>query len=305
VLKGFQKETGIKVNYDTYSNNEEMAAKLRAGGSQYDLAVPSTYMVHSLAGQGLLQPLDQSQLTNLKNIDAKFMNLDHDPGNKYSVPYMWGTLGIAYNTKYVTRAPEKWADVLDPAYHGRVVAVDDSRDILGVGLQAVGYSRNETDPAKLKEAQAWLTKLVPNIKAWNSDSPKTLLIDGSAWLGLVWNGDAALAMKENPDIKYVIPKDGGMLWLDSLVIPKTAPNAKLAHQFINYLLKPEVAAKFGTAFPYGLPNTAGFKLLPKEIQENTASYPAPGSLTKAEYAADIGTKAAAFDQAFTELKAGK
>ncbi|HLN64414.1 MAG TPA: spermidine/putrescine ABC transporter substrate-binding protein [Symbiobacteriaceae bacterium] len=305
VLKGFETEYGVKINYDTYANNEEMASKLQAGGGQYDLAVPSTYMVESLAKQGLLQEIDQKLLPNMKNLDPQFLNLPHDKGNKFSVPYMWGTMSVAYNSKYVTKAPEKWADLLDPAYKNKIVAVDDGREIFGIGLQALGYSRNETDPKKLKEAQEWLKKLMPNIKAWDSDNPKAMLISEEAWIGLVWNGEAALAMAENKDIKYMIPKDGGSIWLDNMVVPKGAKNAYTAHVFMNYIMRPEVAAKVGTGYPYGLPNLKGFELLPAEIKSNVASYPPKAWLAKVEYAADLGEKAADVDQAYTELKAGQ
>jgi len=305
VLEQFGKEFGAKVTYDTYPSNEDMQAKLRAGGGQYDVAVPSTYAVHALIAEGQLLPLDSAKLTNLKNVSPAFMNQEHDPGNKYSVPYMWGTLGIAYNTKYVKTAPTEWRDLLDPAYKNRIVAVDDGRDILGLGLQATGHSRNETDPAKLKAAQEWLQQLMPNVKAWDSDNPKAMLLSGEAWIGLIWNGDAALAMQENPEIKYVLPKNGGNLWMDSLVIPKGAQNAELAHQFINFMLRPEIAAKVGVAYPYGVTNAEAVKLLPEAVRTNVASYPPKEWLTRAEFAADLGEASIEFDKAFTELKAGK
>lgn len=305
VLDGFAKEFGVQVHTDTFSNNEEMAAKLQAGGGGYDVVVPSTYMVQALIGQGLLQPLDLSRIPNRTHISPEFQNLPHDPSGTYTVPYMWGTMGIAYNSEFVKSAPTQWADLLDPQYKGRIVAVDDSREIIGMGLQAVGHSHNETDPAKLKAAQAWLKEMVPNIRAWDSDNPKALLASGEVWLGLVWNGDAALAMRENPAIRYVIPRDGGSRWLDTLAIPKDAPHLGVAHDFINYILRPEVAAKIGTAYPYGLPNAEGLKQLAPEIRQNQASYPPNEWLNRAEYTLDVGEAAALFDQVFMELKAGR
>jgi len=305
VLKDFEAEFGVRVNYDAYASNEEMAAKLQAGGGTYDLVVPSTYMIQSLIKQGLLQRIDLTQVPNFKHIVSGFTNLTHDPGNQYSIPYMWGTVGIAYNSKLVSTPPSKWEDLLNPTYKNRIVALDDSREIMTIGLQASGFSRNETAPAKVKTAQDWLRKLLPNIKAWDSDSPKGLLISGEAWLGVVWNGEAALAMTENPNIKYVMPKDGGGLWLDSVVIPKGAPHAYTAHVFLNYLLQPKVAAKIGTAYPYGLPNADGYKLLPAAVKSNVASYPPQEWLTKAEYAGDLGEAASLFDRTFTELKSSQ
>jgi spermidine/putrescine-binding protein len=303
VLDGFTQEYGVKVNYDAYSSNEEMIAKLNAGGAVYDLVVPSTFMVESMNKQGLLQPIDHNLLPNLKNLDKKFLDLQHDKGNKVSIPYMWGTVGIAYNKTKVTKAPTSWNDLLDPAYKGKVVVLDAAREVMGAATQATGHSLNTTNKDELKAAGDWLKKLVPSVMAWDSDNPKGNLIAGDAVIGLVWNGEAALAASENKDIEYILPKEGGVLWLDSLSIPKTSKNAYTAHAFINYVLRPDVAAKIGEAFPYGLPNTEGFKLLPKEIQESKASYPPAEWLTKAEYTNEIGDAATEIDRLFTEAKA--
>lgn len=305
VLNGFEAEFDVTIHYDTFANNEEMAAKLQAGANAYDVVVPSTYMVQALTAQQILQPVDASMIPNLKHISPEFRNLPHDPENRYTVPYMWGTVGIAYNTKYVKEAPRRWVDLLAPAYKGRIVAVDDGREIIGVGLQATGHSHNETNRDKLSEAQAWLKQLMPNIKAWDSDNPKALLVSEEAWLGVVWNGEAALAMKENGDIKYVMPEDGGSIWLDTLAVPRGAPHPGLAHAFINYLLRPEVAVKIGQEFPYGLPNAEALKLLPADVLNNPASYPPKEWLERAEYTTDVGEAAVLFDQLYMELKAGR
>jgi spermidine/putrescine transport system permease protein len=305
ILDGFEKEYGVHVNYDTYSSNEEMVAKLEAGGSVYDVAVPSTYMVQSLWRQNMLQPLDLTQLPNFRNIYDGFKNLSHDPGNKFSVPYMWGTVGIAYNTKYVKTTPTSWSDVIDPKYAHHLVVLDDSREVLMMGLQASGFNRNDTEPDHLLKAQNWLKRLVPNVLSWDSDNPKGVLISEDAWIGVVWNGEAALAMKENSNIRYTMPKEGGGLWLDNMVIPKGAPHTYTAHVFINYLLRPEVAQTLGSEFPYGLPNSEGYKLLPASIVNNLASYPPSSLLTKAEYAADLGAGGPLLDRVFVELKAGQ
>jgi spermidine/putrescine-binding protein len=305
VLDDFAKEYGVKVNYDAYGSNEEMMAKLQAGGTQYDIVVPSTFMVEAMAKAGLLQELDQKLIPNLKNVESRFLNLKHDPGNKLSVPYMWGTVGIAYNKTKVEKAPESWQDLLNPKYKGKIVVVDAAREAMGIGMQAAGKSWNDTNPDAMKAGGEWLKKLAPSVLAWDSDNPKGALISGDAWLGVVWNGEAALAMGENKEIEYVIPKEGGMLWLDSMVIPKSAKNAYTAHVFINYILRPEVAAKIGEEFPYGLPNTEGLKLLPDEIKQNKASYPPAEWLKKAEYASDIGKASSEVDRLFTEAKAAK
>lgn len=305
VLAGFTKEFGVKVNYDAYGSNEEMIAKLNAGGAAYDLVVPSTFMVESMSKQGLLQNIDKALLPNFKNLDKKFLGLQHDKENKVSVPYMWGTVGIAYNKAKVAKAPTSWNDLLDPAYKGKLIVLDAAREVMGAATQAVGYSLNTTKSEELKAAGEWLKKLVPSVMAWDSDNPKGALIAGDAIIGLVWNGEAALATSENKEIEYILPKEGGVLWLDSLSIPKTSKNSYTAHAFINYVLRPDVAALIGEGFPYGSPNTEGFKLLPKEIQESKASYPPAEWLTKAEYTNEIGAANTEIDRLFTEAKAAK
>jgi spermidine/putrescine-binding protein len=305
VLDGFTKEFGVKVNYDAYGSNEEMIAKLQAGGTAYDLVVPSTFMVESMTKQGMLQEVDQKLLPNFKNLDKKFLGLRHDTANKYSVPYMWGTVGIAYNKSRVAKAPTSWNDLLDPAYKGKLVVLDAAREVLGAATQATGKSLNTTDSNELKAAGDWLKKLAPSVASWDSDNPKAALIAGDAIAGIVWNGEAALAMGENKDIEYLLPKEGGVLWLDSLSIPKTSKSSYTAHAFINYVLRPDVAAKIGEAFPYGSPNVEGFKLLPKNIQENKASYPPADWLTHAEYTNEVGAASTEIDRLFTEAKAAK
>ncbi|MEW6399977.1 MAG: spermidine/putrescine ABC transporter substrate-binding protein [Bacillota bacterium] len=301
----FQEEFHVKVNYDTYSSNEEMLAKLQAGASGYDLVVPSDYMIEVMIKQGLLEKIDLKNIPNFKNLGKQFVNLYYDPGNQYSVPYMWGTDAIAYNTKHVKKAITSWNDLLDSRYKGKIVAVDDSRVIPGIALKALGYSVNETDPAKLQEAKEWLKKFVPQVKAWDSDSPKTLLISEEAWIGAIWGGEAALAMNENPNITYVIPKEGGIIWQDNMAIPKGAPHKYTAEVFINFILRPEIAAMIAKAYPYGSPNEACWSLLPPEVRNNNASYPPSADLDRCEWSKDVGQATQLYDQIYTEVKSGK
>ncbi|BDG62423.1 polyamine ABC transporter substrate-binding protein [Caldinitratiruptor microaerophilus] len=305
VLQEFEKEYGVKVNYDTYSSNEEALAKLQAGGALYDVVVPSDYMVQIMISQGLLEELDKSNIPNLKNAGKEYLDPPYDPGNRYSVPYMWGTVGIVYNKKYVKPEPTSWGDLWKPEYKGRVVLLDDSREVMGMALQLLGYSKNETDRAKLEEAKKKLIELLPNVKAFDSDSPKTLILSEEVWIGQTWNGEAALAMQENPDIGYVLPKEKGGRWQDNLVIPKGAPHKYTAEVFINYLYRPEVAAKIASAFPYGSPNVEAVKLLDAKIRQNAASYPPADKLAQAEWITDVGEATELYDQFFTEVKSSK
>jgi spermidine/putrescine transport system permease protein len=302
ILDTFAREFNVKVNYDTYSSNEEMLAKLTAGASGYDIVVPSDYMISVLTKQGLLEPLDKKALPNMKNLDPDFLNHDFDPGNRYSVPYMWGTLGIAVNTDRVKEKITAWKDLWDPKYRGRVVVPDDSREMIGVALQVLGKSRNSTNSSDLQAAKELLLKLKPSIKAFDSDSPKSLLLSGEVWLGIVWSGEAALANMENPKITYVLPEEGGGIWMDNLAIPKSARNKDLAHEFINFLLRPDISAKLSKAFPYGNPNLASHALTDEWILENPICYPSKEALKKAEWLKDVGSATLLYDRIWTELK---
>lgn len=303
ILRDFEDEFGIRVVYDTYSSNEEMLAKLMGGGlGQYDLAVPSDYMIEVMIEEDLLQPIDHGQLPNLVHIGDKYLDTPFDPGNRYSIPYLWGTTGIAYNTRYIKEPVTSWNDLWNPAHNRRLALLDDSREVIGMALQSLGYSINETDPARLAEAGDKLKQLAPRVLTYENTFTKDLLVSGEVWIAHVWNGDAALAMEENPDITYVLPKEGGVVWQDNLVILKRAPNAKAAHLFINYLLRPEVSAVLAEEFPYGSPNLAAVELLPEHVRTNPAAYPDPDAVDKAEWIADVGDATVTFDRIYTEIQ---
>jgi len=312
LLEGFTEETGIKVNYDTYSSNEELMAKLQAGASGYDVIIPSDYTVSILANQSLLEELDMDQLPNFVNISDELKNPYYDPGNKYSVPYQWGTVGMAYNTEKVTTPPTRWADLWDPAYEGRVVLLDDEREVLGMVLTVLGYDKNSTDPAQLEEAKVKLTELLPNVRLFDSDSPKTALLAGEVWLGLTWNGEGAIAHNENPAMSYLCPEEGCGIWVDNLSIPKGAPHKDAAMKFINYVLKPESSILITYEFPYSSPNKAGLELLQKEdpaAYETYMNFPATNpsleDIQKAHPVKDIGEATALWDRIWTEVKGGE
>ena len=303
ILRDFENEFGIRVTYDTYASNEEMLAKMLAGGlGQYDIAVPSDYMVGIMIEEGLLEEIDLSLIPNLKYIGEKYLNTPVDPENRYSLPYMWGTTGIAYNTRFIQGPITSWNDLWNPAFNRRLLLLDDSREVVGMALQSLGYSVNETDPERLAEARRKLAELAPRVLAYDSGFGKDLLVSGEAWIAHTWNGDAAMAMEENPDITYVLPKEGGVAWQDYLVIPKNAPNKRAAHLFINFLYRPEISARLAEEFPYGTPNVAALELLPEEVRNNPAAYPDPEALAKAEWIEDVGDATELFDRIFTETR---
>ena len=261
VLSDFQKETGIKVVYTTYDSNEAMFAKVKLlEGGGYDLVFPSTYFVDRMGKEGLIQPLDKSRIPNMKHLDPSLMDKPYDPGNVYSVPYLWGSTAIGYNSAYVDREKvTSWNDLWDPAYKGRVLLTNDLREVFGMGLKVLGYSGNDNDPAHIAAAYEKLRTLMDNVRLFASDSPKLPFLNQEVTIGMIWNGEIYMAAQENPKIGYIYPKEGAMLWMDSMVIPKNARNVENAHAFIDYLLRPDVAKTISEEIGYATPNTAALK----------------------------------------------
>lgn len=312
LLDAFSQEYGVKVNYDTYSSNEELLAKLQAGASGYDVIIPSDYMVTIMANLGLLEPIDLNHIPNFANIDERFKNPPFDPGNKYSVPYQWGTVAIAVNTEKVQRPITKFADLWDPMFRNNLVVLDDEREIIGMALVVLGYDKNSTDPAQLEAAKQKLLELVPNIKLYDSDSPKTALLSGEVIAGVIWNGEAALAHQENPAIDYILPEEGCGLWEDNLAIPKGAPHKDAAEAFINFVLRPEMSILITRDFPYSNPNKAALELLAKENPEAYQAYmgfaatnPPAEALEKCHRIVDVGEATTLWDKVWTEVKGGQ
>lgn len=302
VIDKFEQTYGIKVNYSTFSSNEEMLAKLMAGGSQFDLVVASDYMVEILTKQNLIQPLDKENISNLKNLTDESINKPFDPGNKYSIPYMWGDACIAVDTSKVNIEIKSLADLWKPELKNSIVVLDDQRAIIGMALKKLGYSINETSEKALAQAKKELEALQPNIKAYDSDSPKTLLINGEAKVGFVWGAEASLARRENPNVKAVIPKEGLFLQQDNFVIPTQSRNKKAAETFINFILEPEIGVEISQEFPYASPNKESHKLMDPEILEDIAVYPPQEAVDKGEYLKDIGQAVQIFDRIWSEVK---
>src|SRR3990172_3122382 len=215
----FEKVYGVTVNHDEYSSNEEMYAKLSAGSTTYDLVQPTDYIVQLMINQGLLQKMDKGKLTVMDTFDPGYLSLPFDPGNEYTIPYQAGTDAIVYNADTVPNPPQSWADLWNPDYAGRLVMLDDSRVVIGFTLLTLGYDVNTTDPAQLEEAKAKLKELVPGVKLFDSDSPKTALIAGDVDLGNTWTGEAFLAQQEKASIQYIYPTEDAILSQDNYTIP--------------------------------------------------------------------------------------
>jgi spermidine/putrescine-binding protein len=304
VIEEFEQLYGVKINYDTYSSNEEMHAKLKAGASGYDLVFPEIYMIKVLRREGLLEQIDHANVPNLKNIDERFRGLEHDPNLDYSVPYVWGTTGIVINTEKIKPDQMRsWDDLWNPAFEGQLVMPDDAREMVGIALRTAGRGLNTTDPAALAQAKEKLKALKPNVKAFNSDSPKDLLLGGEVWGGVVWSGEAALVMRESEAFQYILPPEGVTRWIDNVAIPKGAEHKYTAEVFINFLLDPVVSARISAEYPYGNPNKAAVPYIPEQDLQNTAINPPAEWLEKAESLDDLGDEMnQIYDQIWTEVK---
>lgn len=305
VLTAFEKEFNVKVDYTFYSSNEDLLSKLQTGNVKYDIIQPSDYMVDIMIKLGLLEELNKANIQNVGNMNPSFTGLPFDPENKYSLVYMYGVTGIAYNTKYVTDEITSWEDLWDPKYAGRVGLLNDSREVFGMALKKLGYSPNTTNDAELKEALAELKKLAPNVLAFDTDNIKQKFMSEDLWIGTMWSGDAAFANEENEDIAYVVPKEGATIFYDTIAIPKGSQNKALAEKFINYLLDPEVSAKNYEYLGYGNPNLKAAPFQSEEFNNNPFINLPQEDLDRTESLVDVGEAKELYDRYWTELKSGR
>lgn len=304
VFEKFEKETGIHCNVSTYSSNEDMLAKVKSeSGGTYDLVLPSDYMVEQLIAQDMLMELDQSQLTNLKNINKAYLDQPYDPGNKYSVPYQGGVAAIAVNTAKVEKEIASYDDLFDPSLSGSIVALDDYRAVIGMTARSMGYSMNESDRQVLEKIQEKLLLLKSNIKLYDSDSPKSALISGDCNVGFIWSAEIAMSMAENPDIEVVYPKEGPYVFMDNWNILKGSKHFDAAMKFINFMLESETAQMVSEEFPYLCPNEAAVQAMGAGYSENPAKNPPEDVIAGGEYVSNLDTDTLAFyDEMWTKLK---
>lgn len=269
----FTKETGIKVVYSDYANNEEMYASVEPGNVKYDILFPSDYMIEKMINKDMLQKIDFSQIPNYENIDEQFLNLPYDSNNEYSVPYMWGTVGIVYNKTMVEEPVDSWDILWDSKYKGQIFMYDSERDSIMVALKKLGYSMNTRDEKELEEAKQLLIEQAPLVLAYVGDEGKNKMVNGEAALMIAWAGDAMVMVAENPDLEYVLPKEGTNYFVDGIVIPKNAENVEQAYQYINFLCRPDIAKMNAEYIGYSTPISAARELLPDEIKNSEIAYP--------------------------------
>lgn len=306
VIERFEKENNLKIVYDTYDSNETLLAKLQAGATGYDVVFPSDYMVTILIRNGLLQPLNKAQLPNMVNIDPLLLNQKFDPNNDHSVPYLWGTTGIGIRTDLVKTPIESWMDIYKPAQaiQGRISMLNDRKDLIGTALKALGYSLNSVVPAEVDAAKALLLAQKPFVKVYDSSSYKVNFSSGEVAIGLAWNGDiAALTHTGTPNLKYVIPKEGGAIYCENMTIPKGAAHVELAHKFINFLMQPEIAAELTNATFYATPNRAAIPFVKEELRNDPTIFPSDEAKARLEFYSDIGEGVRLHEAVFEALKA--
>lgn len=303
VIKKFEEEYGIKVRYETFATNEEMLAKIQTGGTAYDVIFPSEYMIEAMIQRDLLQELDYDNIPNFKNMGQEFKGLAYDPDQKFSIPYLWGTMGIVYNKTKVSEPVDSWDILWNSKYKGQIIMIDSPRDTIGITLKKLGYSLNSKNQEELNKAKEELMKQKELVKSYEVDTYKSQMIAGEAAMSLAWSGDAMLLIEENPDLAYAIPKEGTNLWFDAMAIPTTSKHKKEAELFIDFMLRPDIAAENTDYIKYSTPNVEAVKLLPQEMQDNEYMYPTVPLKELGEVFVDLGEFTTEYDRAWTEIKA--
>lgn len=276
VIKLFEKETGITVVYDEFEQNEEMYPKIKANAVQYDVVCPSDYMIQKMIEEDLLAEINFDNVPNLKNIDPAYLKSAEafDPGNKYSVPYCWGTLGILYNKTMVDEPIDSWGVLFDEKYSGEILMIDSVRDAFAVALSYLGYDINSKDEAQLEEAKILLLEQYPLVQAYVVDQVRDKMIGGEAAIGVIYSGEAIYTQRENPDLEYVVPKEGSNVWIDGWVIPKNSKNKENAEAFINFMCDAEIALMNFEYITYSTPNSVAREMITdKEIKNSIIAFP--------------------------------
>ena len=304
-LADFTAATGINVQYDLFADNEELFAKFRGGNPGYDLIVPTNDFVERFIAAELLEELDHSRIPNLKNVDPAFMAPAHDPERRYSMPYMWGTIGIGYRKSEVNGVPDSWAHLYtSEEYANRIALLGEATTVLQMAFKLMGKSINDWSDENIAAATDMIIAQKPRITAFAPDNGQDLLLAGEVDLAQEWNGDILQAMDEDDDIGYVVPKEGGLLWEDDLCIPVGAPNPEGAHELINYILDAEAGAAIADFIYYATPNAAARELLSADYNENPAIFPPPEVVAKSEVSVFPGQEVLGkIDAAWTKVRA--
>ena len=302
LLTEFEKRTGTRVIVDTFSSNEELLAKVQNGASGYDVVVPSDFMAGVMGKLGLLAELDLQRIPNVQLLEVHLQGLPFDPQQRFAIPYLWGTVGIGYDSEVFPNPPDSWEILWDPDYRGRISMLNDQREVFGLALRAMGHSLNSRDPLVIEQVKEKLIRQKPLVKTYTSEHFDQLLVSGEVVLAHAWGGPIARATRERPSVKYVVPREGGTIWTDCLAVPKTSKKKQLAMEFINYLLEVDVAVRTSTQLLFASANRMVKDRLDQEIRENPAVYPPLATVSRMEWMTDVGDAIRFYDRAWTELK---
>ena len=304
LIKEFEAETGIQVVYETFDSNDAMEAKLKQGGTRYDIVFPSESSITKLVNQNLLQKLDHSKIKGLENISPFLLNSPVDKGNQYTIPYFWGTVGIMVNTKYIDpESIQTWNDLWKEDFKNKVLVLDGNREALGMALQSLGYSLNSKNENELHAAEVKLKELKPNVRAVLNEEIKTMMKLEEAPIGMGYSGDAAAVAEENPNVQYILPKDGSAVWTDNFAIAHTAVNIDGAYAFINFMLRPENAARNAEYVGYSTPNEKAKELMDPEVTSDETYYPSEEIINSLEHYEYLGNDwIQKYNEAFLDFK---
>lgn len=304
VIKQFERETGIQISHSTYMSNEVLYAKLKTNmGEGYDVIMPSAYFVNRMVSQNLLQKINTKSLKNFKYLNPEFLGREHDPKNEYSLPFLWSSTGLVVNVKYHDKKDiTAWADLWNKKYKNDLLLVDDVREIFSMALLVLGDSVNDTDPQHIKAAFEKLKTLMPNIKLFNTDTMRSIYIDEDVTIGMSWSGDMSLAQAENPNLAFIYPKEGFVVSLDCLAIPKKSKNVANAHKFIDFLSRPEIAKQIAIDTGFATTNLKAVDLLPEAMRKSPILYPDKETMQRGYLQLDVGDVASLYEHYFERLK---
>ncbi|AWI08079.1 ABC transporter substrate-binding protein [Ereboglobus luteus] len=300
VLDNFYKETGIRVNCETCASGEEMLIKMWADDTKYDIAQPTDYIAEIMVKNNMLFPLDYTKLPNFTFILPDFKHLPFDSDQKYTVPFMIGSVGIVVNTEKIKHPPRGYRNVFQPKYRDRIVVVDDAREMVSWAMESLRIPINDINEANLEKTRPVIAEWMKYIKVYDSDSPKDALLNGEADIGIVWSGEAALLWLQDKKFQYFRPSEGAHLFVDTLAVPLKSRNIEAAHMFIDYVMRPDVSRDISKAYPYTNPNGAARKLLTQKQLDNAASYPNLIGMTMFR---DVPGSVGVIDKLYTDLKA--
>ncbi|PSU72638.1 spermidine/putrescine ABC transporter substrate-binding protein [Photobacterium phosphoreum] len=304
VIKAFEKEYDVTVNYSTFDNNESMYTKLKLLDSKgYDVAFASTYFIEKMAREGMLAKIDKSKMHHLNDVYPGLMKQPFDPNNDYSLPYVWGVTGISYNAEVITNDQvTSWKDLWNTNFEQQVMLLDDVRDVFGMALRAQGHSINSTNEAEIKQAYEKLRQLRSNVVVYNSDAPHVPYVTGEAMVGMQWNGNAFMAKQEMPELKFVYPTEGAILWMDNFIVPKGSENKDLAFKFIDFFMRPENQAKIVEELGFPAPNKQAKQFLPAELQNDPMIFPTDEQVNNGEFTDDVGDAVNIYQKYWQMLK---